>query len=105
MKEPRKDLKKRSKKKINKTNIKTKTKVLKKSSLLINYNNPDGKTWNWPKLPKGWYWLGGGTLIGGTAKYYLDDQFVGPERSKEIAKKHLKRTLDTCGIDYEIVDV
>lgn len=61
----------------------------------INENSPK-KSWSYGKFPKGWYWVGSGSVQPVAGKkvksvYFLEEQFGGPMNQKEKMKDYLKK--------------
>jgi hypothetical protein len=68
-----------------------------KKTLFVFYTTPT-KSWKYDKFPDGWEWIGSGrTCPIGTKEIQLhtrEEQFDGPEKSKEEMTKFLKQTFE-----------
>lgn len=65
-------------------------------TLFVFYSlDPSSKGWEYPRLPKGWRWVGAGstspvpTKPKDRLKYEHEEQFNGPEETKQATIKYL----------------
>jgi len=61
----------------------------------------DNRYWSYGKLPKGWWWVGGGSA--GKDMYTNDEQFNGPAESKSKMIKYLETFFNKLKADKVII--
>ena len=73
---------------------KTTRRAVKKAGITVEYALVDGRPVRYPRLPKKWSHVGGGSFIssvGGKADMYpVDDEFSGPVETKGVMTRYLR---------------
>lgn len=66
--------------------------------IFVFYTFAQGGSWNYKKLPSGWWWVGGGSTepvnaTGKSEKYQREEQFQGPAVTQDQTMLYLDKVF------------